>query len=53
VVGSEIGYIIGGGINICGLGAGHPKNPTCGLKDDSPCKFPPSESPSCLPSSGW
>jgi hypothetical protein len=39
VVGSEIGYIIGGGINICGLGAGHPKNPTCGLKDALPADF--------------
>ncbi len=34
-----------GGINICGSGAGHPKDETSGLKGGSPGGFPPNELP--------
>jgi hypothetical protein len=45
-------------MNMCKLGAGHPKGPTCGLKSSfpsgsPPSELPPSESPGCLPSNGW
>jgi len=47
-----------GGMNMRGLGVGHPKGPMGGLKGGflsrSPLgEFPPSESLGCSPSSGW
>ncbi len=61
VAGSETSCTIGGsyhdGINIRGLGVGHPKDPACGLKggsfDESPQgEHLPSESLSCFPYCG-
>ncbi len=62
VAGFETSCTISGwyhdGINIHGLGVGHPKDPMNGLKGGSfdespPCKFPPNESLGCLPFGGW
>jgi hypothetical protein len=43
---------------MCGLGVGHPNDPTCGLNGGllgrSPLsELPPSEFLGCLPSVGW
>jgi hypothetical protein len=58
VVGSDISCAVGngyhGGMNIRGLGVGHPNGMTCGLNDGPLSgfplgEFPPCESSSCPP----